>query len=49
MENSNKYSANFISSTDTGEIHIILCGVIMKKFGRVMKQIALLEDFLNLS
>ena len=37
MENSNKYSANFISSTDTGEIHIILCGVIMKKFGQVMK------------
>ena len=31
-------SANFIFSNDTGEIHTFLCGVIMKKLGRVMKR-----------
>ena len=39
-------SVNFISSNDTGEIRTFLCGVIMKKFGRVMKQMTLLVDFL---
>ena len=42
-------SVNFISSNDTGEIRTFLCGVIMKKLGRVMKQMTLLKDFLNLS
>ena len=32
---------NFISSNDTGEIRTFLCGVIMNKLGRVMKQMAL--------
>ena len=40
-------SVNFISSNDTGEIRTFLCGVIMKKLGRVMKQMTLLKDFLN--
>ena len=39
-------SVNFISSNDTGEIRTFLCGVIMKKLGRVMKQMTLLVDFL---
>ena len=42
-------SVNFISSNDTGEIRTFLCGVIMKKLGRVMKLMTLLKDFLNLS
>ena len=42
-------SVNFISSNDTGEIRTFLCGVIMKKLGRVMKQMTLLKEFLNLS
>ena len=42
-------SVNFISSNDTGEIRTFLCRVIMKKLGRVMKQLTLLKDFLNLS
>ena len=43
-------SVNFISSNDTGEIRTSeKCGVIMKKLGRVMKQMTLLKDFLNLS
>ena len=42
-------SVNFISSNDTGEIRTFLCGVIMKKLGRVMNQMILLKDFLNLS
>ena len=42
-------SVNFISSNDTGEIRTFLCGVIMKKFEQVMKQMTLLKDFLNLS
>ena len=42
-------SVNFISSNDTGEIRTFLCGVIMKKLGRVMKQMTLLKDFLILS
>ena len=42
-------SVNFISSNDTGEIHTFLCGVIMKKLGRVMKLMILLKYFLNLS
>ena len=42
-------SVNLISSIDTGEIHPFLCGVIMKKLGRVMKQMTLLKDSLNLS
>ena len=42
-------SVNFISSNDTGEIRTFLCGVIMKKFGRVMKQMTLLIDLLKLS
>ena len=40
---------NFISSNDTGEICTFLCGVTMKKLDRVMKQMTLLKDFLNLS
>ena len=40
-------SLNFISSSDTGEICTFLCGVIMKKLDRVMKQMTLLKDFLN--
>ena len=39
-------SVNFISSNDTGEIRTFFCGVIMKKLGRVMKQMTLLVDFL---
>ena len=39
---------NFISSNDTGEIRTFLCGVIMKKLDRVMKQMRLLMGFLNL-
>ena len=42
-------SVNFISSNDTGEICTFLCGVTMKKLDRVMKQMTLLKDFLNLS
>ena len=42
-------SVNLISSNSTGEIRNFLCGVIMKKLGRVMKQMTLLKDFLNLS
>ena len=38
-------SVNFISSNDTGEIRTFLCGVIMKKLGRVMKQMTLLKNF----
>ena len=37
---------NFISSNDTREISTILCKVIMKKLGWVMKQMILLRDFL---
>ena len=33
---------NFISSNDTGEIRTFLCGVIMKKLDRVIKQMILL-------
>ena len=40
---------DFISSNDTGEIRTILCGVIMKKLGWVMKQMTLLKGFLILS
>ena len=39
---------NFISSNDTGEIRTFLRIVIMKKLDRVMKQMILLMDFLNL-
>ena len=42
-------SVNFISSNDTGEIRTFLCGVIIKKLDRVMKQTTLLKDLLNLS
>ena len=38
-------SVNFISSNDTGEIRTFLCGVIMKKLGRVMKQMTLSKNF----
>ena len=37
---------NFISSNDTGETSTFLCGVIMKKLSRVMKQMTLLKGFL---
>ena len=40
-------SVNFISSNDTGEIRTFLCGVIMKKLDRVMKQMTLLTDIIN--
>ena len=42
-------SVNLISSTDTEEIRSFLCGVIIKKLFRVMKQTTLLKDLLNLS
>ena len=42
-------SVSFISSNDTGEIRTFLCGVIIKKLDRVMKQTTLLKDLLNLS
>ena len=42
-------SVNLISSNDTGEIRTFLCRVIMKKLGRVMKQLTLLKEFFNLS
>ena len=41
-------SVKFISSNDTGEVRTFLCGVIMKKLGRVMKQMTFLKDFLNI-
>ena len=37
---------NFVSSNDTGEFVLFLCGVIMKKLGWVMKQMVLLKDLL---
>ena len=40
---------NFVSSKDTGETCTILCGVIMKKLGWVIKQMILLKNFLILS
>ena len=40
-------SVNFISSNGTGEIRTFLCGVIMKKLDRVMKQMTLLTDIIN--
>ena len=40
-------SVNLISSNDTGEIRTFLCRVIMKKLGRVLKQLTLLKDFFN--
>ena len=42
-------SVNFISSNDTGEIRISLCGVIMKKLDQAVRQMTLSKDFLNLS
>ena len=42
-------SVNFISFNDIGENRTFLCGLIMKKLDRVMKQMTLLKDFLNLS
>ena len=40
---------NFVSSHDTRDTCTIMCGVIMKKLDRVMKQKILLKDFLILS
>ena len=42
-------SVNFISFNDIGENRTFSCGLIMKKLDRVMKQMTLLKDFLNLS
>ena len=41
-------SVNLISSNDTGEIRTFLCGVVMNKLDRVMKQMTLLIDLFNL-
>ena len=41
-------SVNLISSNDTGEIRTFLCGVVMNKLDRVMKQMTLLMDLFNL-
>ena len=39
---------NFVSSKEE-KLVLLLCGVIMKKLGQVMKQMILLKDFLILS